>query len=527
MSTVKGTKPQTSRNYLYHYLHTGERLQTTRNYTSLNALTHQQKQVVDKIARVRRFMVYHATGTGKTRIGVEIAKDYIHSGAQHIVIFVTPASVGGQFSRELTKINHDGRVFFLTYDNLEKLIEGNYNNTTQTYSKELFTSSVLHNTMVIFDEAHNIDLNKVRVLKGAHKIVLMTATPFINQISDLFTYIQLLNPDITFNSSLKGKSVSNLAEYFRGRVSVMNKLNNNVRFPKLSGPTYIKVNTNLANNIKNIKWSGVSKVYLNQQKFFDNQRVINPKYAVFDKIYNESGKKRTIAYFENTGTLLNFKHYLDQLYPGIRIGVVTGETNLTTRANMVKNLGVNVYLISHAGATGLDFKNITNIIFMEIPFTRCLFDQIVGRGVRYLKNTTANRPTVHVYVLYIQESETSMSNQLCTPNSHRMSILNNKTKLQNAIHNALTRVSIQRVNSTVNNNTGRTSVPYTFNFNPGKRPKLHVYTHRKQEKQYPAVRGVPNGYYRKKPPPKEQEKPPPRERNAPRLVRRKPNPSQQ
>ncbi len=46
MSNVKGKKPLTGRNYLYHYLHTGERL-----HTPLNALTQQQKQVVDKIAQ--------------------------------------------------------------------------------------------------------------------------------------------------------------------------------------------------------------------------------------------------------------------------------------------------------------------------------------------------------------------------------------------------------------------------------------------------------------------------------------------
>jgi superfamily II DNA or RNA helicase len=450
-------KVKDGRQQLEFFLHTGiyeplhKRVENNRKN-----LRGSQVNVVRKIKNVRRFLVYHGTGTGKTLIAAHVTKDYLDGKPKHIVICVTP--IVKQYANEVLKVVPDGsHVFFLTYTGLENL------------DKTLFTDAVLKNTMFIFDEVHNLIKKNLGNLEQAHKIILLTATPVVNELKNLVSYARLMHTSMNVGVGNASSTEPNV-RIFNNRVSVnVNKDPSNARFPKLDGPHDIRVNINqrIMSSLKSTKYKSVTSVYTAQNKLFKNMGLShNPKYDKFKSIFDSSsGDQRSIVYFENVSTAKDFEKHLKGVYgQEFKVEMITGETANSARRNLIRNNSVKVYIITEAGATGLDFTNITNIVFMEFPLTYCAYQQIVGRGIRVLPGplitNNSKRPVVHVYNLFITDDE---KNAL-TPNAHRKCILNAKKNTTEKVKSALSMISIQRARPRVNARNNAPNSNYTFGY---------------------------------------------------------------
>lgn len=119
-------------------------------------------------------------------------------------------------------------------------------------------------------------------------------------------------------------------------------------------------------------------------------------------------KHRTVIYVQNEDSLLLLKHLLLEKYPRLSVQVINGTTEPAERqlrANQFSTLEPelgHVLLIMRAATEGVNLKKVTNVVFANEVWTQSMYDQIVGRGVRFRSHITlpAKDRVVHVFNLY-------------------------------------------------------------------------------------------------------------------------------
>jgi superfamily II DNA or RNA helicase len=148
-------------------------------------MSHQIK-VVDYMSSHKSLLVVHGTGCGKTLSALTVSQCYLDNFPKNKVIVVSPASLVKNFEKEIKKYG--------------SVITENY----KFYSFEGFVKEnkiVCKDSMIIIDEAHNIRSMKTRYseifkcVKNCDKLLLLTATPFVNSLLDFVPLINLLYRD--------------------------------------------------------------------------------------------------------------------------------------------------------------------------------------------------------------------------------------------------------------------------------------------------------------------------------------------
>lgn len=421
---------------------------------------HQQK-VVNHMKTHTRMLAIHGTGSGKTLMSVNVAKDYIQGDiGKRIVIFITPAAVQEQFKKTAGLLLSDlPGVYFTTYTGLTLFLNKLYKSRHET------VRSIMKHAMIIADEAHYIteSSQKARVfydiLNKAHKILLMTGTPIQNgNIKDLLPYAKILNPESTI-SSLNENTFANT--YFKCKVSVYSVPSNNPSFPRLL--TKERINIPLTQNqakiignaragrynwsrvLSQIASSGNETKIKNKSGWAFNRNIYakqifpnlfsEPKFEAFYRIYRQRPHK-TIVYFQQYVSLDRFKEFLKSRH--IPFQEISGRNSNKSGINNAR--GHTVYLLTKAAKEGLDFKGVRTVIFMDYPWVPSNYNQIVGRARRFeshhaLPNSERN---VKVYDLaYVHQSPKTL-------NVRSLNILNSKKARIAALMNKLIRVSIER-----------------------------------------------------------------------------------
>ena len=447
-----------------HFLFTGELFRRKVPSPDYKPLKDYQERVVKTVERKRRFMVYHDTGTGKSLTAAHIANDYLKN-PNHIVLCITPAATLPGFAVEVLKVTGNKKVFFLSYETVRDL----FSKDKSPDIVRLF-EKYLPNTMIICDEAHLIKITETKpvfeTLSKAHKMILMTATPVKNKLSDLIPYMKLLNPGIEVN-------INNYPSFFKGKISVVGKSTTNKNFPSKLGPFNIpiRLNTNVSNNIRSKTMSSVSKAYALEQTVFNNHGIINPKFKIFKKIFDSNRQRRSVVYFEQLSTLAAFEKFVEQQYPTLKLAVIKGD--IRNRNTLVKDLSFNIYAITSAGATGLDYKGINMIFFMEYPWTHSNYEQIVGRGIRRGSHLNVNRKNVKIFNLFFQSPTNAKVKFI---DEHRLARVQHKESISDQVKSELQKVSIEQVTSNIGNNL-KINIPLPVP--PFKNSKNYIYNIKK------------------------------------------------
>ena len=146
---------------------------------------HQIKFVEAFIKTKKRGAIaIHGAGSGKTLLSVTTAKCYHDEFPDHKIVVITPASLVAGFKSELN-----------AYE-LSRNIEYEY----FTYASYAQRPMSCANSLLIIDEVQNLKdptgsmFKKIlECSKQAHKVLLLSATPIINNGNDMSTVIALID----------------------------------------------------------------------------------------------------------------------------------------------------------------------------------------------------------------------------------------------------------------------------------------------------------------------------------------------
>jgi SNF2 family DNA or RNA helicase len=419
-------------------------------------------------------LVVHSTGSGKTLSALVASQCYLDEHPNNSVIVVSPASIVRNFEKEMVKYGSvlSGNYKFYSFDGFMKIKQKNYKNT-----------------MIIIDEAHNIRNMKIRYdhvyncVKSSHKLLLLTATPFVNSLLDFKPIINLLykddnitrrkskyiydtRPSYSINGDLVimngmfenylepsgdyKKVLSNISQLLEGKVSYVNH-RDSIYFPRV----FIhKIEMYMSKNFYE-KYTRAIEVD-NQfgkspEKFYTGYRqAVN---AIGDAEYMNQKLEKIIGITKNGERTLIFTNWIENGIDilanfleknNIKYCLITGSVKASTRMDIVKEYNDDIFqvlIITKAGSEGLDLKGTRNIIVMDPVWNYSVLEQIIGRGSRYKSHyhLSLEDQNLNVYLLILNTPKFSR-----VPSGDQLlyDILERKQMTNNDVENMLKKITI-------------------------------------------------------------------------------------
>jgi len=394
-------------------------------------LNAHQLKVVNHMKQNDSLLVVHGTGTGKTLTAIAVAECFLDENMNNRVVFVGPAGLVSNFIKEMSKYgvspSNFERYDLFSFDRFFRLkrVKG--------------SGDICNNrTLLIVDEAHNMNklsnsYNRTNAVLdcalNARKRLLLTATPYVNNLSDFVQLINMLYGRRVFGTAsqvrdnialltLSGRgeqALEELSRYLQGYVSYEMSINSHK--PTVSSHyTIIPMSKDYYKKYINIL-NGESDYYAKPESFYNaHRRAVN---TVGDEAYY-SGKLNSVMNIVNEGKkTLIFSNWLEQglvqiekilQKDNLKYGVISGNVSRSNRDKILKEFNnidsdVNILLISKAGSEGLDLKNVRNVIVVDPPWNQSSLDQIIGRAVRYKSHETLPLNERHVDVYYMVSVE--------------------------------------------------------------------------------------------------------------------------
>lgn len=373
--------------------------------SKIKLLPHQIR-VVEYMKKHRGLIVCHSVGSGKTLTAVTSSQCYLDSNPQGKVVVITPVSLQGNFKKEMDKygVTNKNRYDFYTY-------QGFFNKYKDTKNFEL----LMKNTYLIIDEVHNLrtkikktkkgevmKINKAYIItmaaKNAQKTLLLSATPFYNEILDLQNLTEMVTGETMTKAKFK-KAFNDHPMEFQHMMACLFSfytVKKNEFYPSLTEKNvYIKMTENYFEHYKNIEMQNSEFYSSNPFKFYTGVRMACNFIAecikcdfVVDLV--KKGKKILIYSAFKTKGLELLKERLNTLK--IKYYEITGETKMEDRTDQVDRYnaeeeGIKVFFVTKAGGEGLDLKGTRDVVIFESNWNRPNEEQIIGRANRYMSHT--------------------------------------------------------------------------------------------------------------------------------------------
>jgi SNF2 family DNA or RNA helicase len=349
-------------------------------------------------------LVMHGTGTGKTLTSITTSQCYLDKYPDRKVVFVGPASLASNFKKELYRygLKNIDKYFFYSFDKF--YLEAKQGRPVN-----------LQNSFLIIDEAHNLrnPLSKksksiVEASWRADKRMLLSATPFVNNLMDFIPLIniiygrKIIGTLQEFHSGLceewisKNTSQDNLntLKYLmRDKIDVFININN-TDYPErfdysLDVPMTDEYYARYSSIIKGENIYGI--LFNNPDKFYNGyRRAVNkagPGYY--------SMKVRSIIPILKNGKSIVYTNWIDfGVGPitealkenGVSYRVFSGGVNMNERQNIVDDFNNDLFqvlILTKAGGEGLDLKGVASVVVMDPTWNDASLQQIIGRAIRY------------------------------------------------------------------------------------------------------------------------------------------------
>ncbi len=342
------------------------------------------------------YIIIHGTGTGKTLTALMASHNYLKKYPNNRIVVVSPASLTSNFIKESIKHNIPITTNYSFYS-FDKFIKTN--------------KTICSNSFLIIDEAHNLRNmgERFRALfeccMKCDKLLLLTATPFVNSLEDFVPIIQLLNRNnkkvirtmplrYAFQYELLYEdALETIGEQLKGRMSFM-KSEIKYRIHKVEMNMSYEFYNKYKRALQNKEFGN------NPEKFYHGYRravnsiggYMNEKLEKVKNIVSKGG--RTIIF---SNWIENGVDILTDFLKNYTLRVISGNTK--NRMDIVEayNKGLfQVLIITKAGSEGLDLGKTDNIIILDPVWNPATLEQIIGRGTR------VHNHTVDVYLLVLK-----------------------------------------------------------------------------------------------------------------------------
>jgi superfamily II DNA or RNA helicase len=345
-------------------------------------------------------IMFHGVGSGKTLTTVSTAHFYLSIYPNNKVIIVSPPALLPNFIKEMNKFGldiRDRRYSYFTYAIFLKFSK------TKDLSKTLVIVDEAHNfrTKIIDNEYEEEDENGDLIVVGnvskgknskklitlthnAHKILLLTATPFVNEIYDIANLLTVCNKDEriiqpkAFNQMLTNLNV--VKDYFKYKVSHYERDLDSVDFPRRK-EVIIPLITDQTTKRSDEVDSKDDPFWVNSK--FKSNEVGDLKKDEVLKICLKG--ERTIIYsqFLNKG-IGSFMRLLKE--NNLPFTVISGVETALQKAEAVKSYNTkltNILLITKAGSEGVDTIETRNMVLYDVSWNDSLSEQVIARAIRF------------------------------------------------------------------------------------------------------------------------------------------------
>lgn len=352
----------------------------------------------------RGIIASFGVGTGKTLTAVSAAQCLLFNNIVKKVIVATPKSLLNNFKKEIVKYHYgedytgtvdnsliDDFYTIITHDGIKKT----YNELKEEFNREKF--------FLIVDEAHDLrtslNYEKIEEKKSSYflelallatKVLLLTATPYVNNEGDL---VNLIN-------AVKGGVPKMITNYPDNPIEKEIFLKNTFMFFELSdeskiqagmpsseifikrfvmSPRYYNEYMDIEKGF-NINWLNPT-VFLSGLRRASNALEGNPKIEwVIDHVLNNNLQTIIFSSYKDSGINLIKKSFIER---GIKFSEITGETIDRSKEVEKYNSGeVKIFFITKAGGTGLDLKKTREVILLESSWNNSNEEQVIGRAIR-------------------------------------------------------------------------------------------------------------------------------------------------
>jgi SNF2 family DNA or RNA helicase len=411
-------------------------------------------------------LVMHGTGAGKTLTAITVSQCYLDKNAKNKVVFVGPASLASNFRKELKRygLNNDQQYEFYSFDKF--------------YNEDKAKRPVnLKNKMLIVDEAHNLrnpkSLKSLAVQKAAFKAdkrLLLSATPFVNNLED---FIPLIN-------MIYGKKIVGTRKQFYNK-ECDEYLSKDITDENLSTLRYLlrdKLDFYMNKDTKDyptredhiIKVNATVEYYKKYEKLIQGENTFDILFNHPEKFYN--AHRRAVNKAGPKYYSMKINHILPKLKQGkcivytnwidFGIGPITtalkqnnisyrvfyGDTPMDDRQKIVNDYNDNkfqVLILTKAGGEGIDLKGTKNVVIMDPTWNDAGLEQIIGRAIRYKshEHLPKSQRKVNVYFMLLKQPKNITTADAAVMGDVKLyAIIEQKNEMSAAIRTIIQEMSI-------------------------------------------------------------------------------------
>ncbi len=424
----------------------------------------------------RGLILYHSTGSGKTLTALYSLYQFPHK-----IIIIGPKSSFKTFTDNIKKAQLDPTRFtFYSYTKIKLLLREDI---------ELFK-----NKSIILDEAHYLRSQKTgnlfitSALSLAYKVLLLTATPFMNHLTDLavlvniaqnkntlptekglFQQLYYYDTDEMANSKLVRQDI--LEQKLKNTISYYQHLDDS------DYPTHTTNYIEVEMNLEQLK----EYVYYVHKIIYDNEKKSDILTDFLNIDYSTLGVKKKNIFLMVTRQISNTVNHdptspkIQAIYKKIKKGPfpaviysnflkngiytiaellekdnisyesITGDSTqdkIDSVVNSYNNNKYQVLLLSSAGSESLDLHNTQQIHIMEAHWNDYKIAQVLGRVIRYKSHSKLPKQKRHVEIYrWISMFPTPIEN--ISADQYLRQASENKKILWEQFQKIITKVSIE------------------------------------------------------------------------------------
>jgi len=393
-----------------------------------------QQLITEHLLKNRGLVVVHSVGTGKTISSIVATKCLLDKYPDKHVVIITPKSLQDNYLKEMKKVGideRDKRYNFFTYSEfLNK-------HTTNLFN---LAPQICNDTILVVDEAHTLR-TEIKFKKSgelvagkttnivyqcamkAFKVILLTATPVINDPYDIVPLISMAKgvPIMTKRQfELMFNNPRIFKEFFSNVLSIYAKSDKDPNYPeKFFHDVFLKMTLEFYDQYNRIQERivphSVSSLFSNDtnlQVFLNGiRRAVNLDLAGLENqkiqwILKKCKSSRKVLIYSawlDAGQNIIKKVLTDN---GMKVGEINGSMSIAQRTKMVNDYNsdkIKILLISKAGSEGLDLKKTEDVIILDPGWNEAGEEQVYGRAARYGSHTVLpiNQRFVNIWRLYL------------------------------------------------------------------------------------------------------------------------------